>query len=66
MRLIPIVINIVFNEGYYPGSGNPRTSRPELVSGADEPSKYCVLAVFFTSYIFIINLLNRELVIIDK
>ena len=38
----------------------------ELVSGADEPSKYCVLAVFFTSYIFIINLSNREMVIIDK
>ena len=56
----------MLNEGYYPGSGNPRTSRPEFVSGADEPSKYCVLAVFFTSYIFIINLANRELVIIVK
>ena len=30
---------------YYPGSGDPRTSRLECVSSADEPSNYGVVTL---------------------
>ena len=47
LSLNSVVIKIVISDCYYPGSGNPRTSRPGYVPGADEPSKFCVRSMFF-------------------